>query len=640
MAKFNWDENLPPAKWEKKEDPDYWERRRQQARFSSSSGILIGKDLSTGLPFHISPSQLSTHMHVLGASGVGKSFFLEGILKLLILQGQGVCLIDPHGDLYHRLLEFCTWLHFHHPEKGIAQRLIPFDIAERQHIFGFNPVARNARVMTYQVVALIEAIRKVWGQESFDSTPRLARWLFNTAYAIIERELTLLQAKHLIDPKPNEQREAIAGRIQNPDIRAEWDYISALREKERNEFMESSFNRLRPFVMNEVISLIVGRKERVIDFPSLLNDRKILLVNLARQNTIADDYQQMLGTMLVNEILTAAFARPRGQRAPFFLAIDEFSRFVTKDICEILDGGRKFGLHLILAHQHLNQLKQKDPEVYYSTLINARLKSVFGGLGEEDLDLMSRELFTGELDPDLVKQEIWHSVFEPVETTRTITSYSDSSSSGSSYGNVSHYSLQNSELYIPGSGLFASPELTSTTSGKGSGSGRSEARQESYSSGSTTTEVPWYEFHKTSELSSREFRHIEEQLFIKKAQLKLQPNQHHTFLMPDKPVQILKTGTLKDYGKKITDRQRVEFMDEIYNRAGIFDSPERILLEQQAMEDRLLKESQPQIIIETTVEAEAEPEPRRKPRTRPKKPKQNPYEAVPPLSSKDPDSEE
>jgi type IV secretory pathway TraG/TraD family ATPase VirD4 len=76
----------------------------------------------------------------------------------------------------------------------------------------------------------------------------------------------------------------------------------------------------------------------------------------------------------VNELITAAFARRPDERTPFYLFLDEFQHLVTKDMCEILDGGRKFGLHLILAHQHLNQLKEKDAEVYYSVLTNARLK--------------------------------------------------------------------------------------------------------------------------------------------------------------------------------------------------------------------------------------------------------------------------
>src|SRR5205085_1542511 len=202
---------------------------------------------------------------------------------------------------------------------------------------------------------------------------------------------------------------------------------------------------IRLFVNHEIIQPIIGQTTRTIDFPSVLDQHKILLVNLAGQGAISGDEQQLLGTLFVNELLTAAFARPKTRRAPFYLAIDEFQHFVTKDICEILDGGRKFGLHLILAHQLLNQLKARDPEVYYSTLTNSRTKVVFGGMNDEDLDILSRELFTGEFDPDEIKDEIWQTKFRPVETTRTIASHSSgessSESSAVSSGEVSHQSL-------------------------------------------------------------------------------------------------------------------------------------------------------------------------------------------------------
>ena len=152
---------------------------------------------------------------------------MEGILKELILAGRGVCLIDPHGDLYHRLLDFCAYIDQVKPALKLSRRVIPFDVAETQQVLGFNPVARNARVMTYQVVALMEAIRKCWGQATFQETPRLARWRFNAAYAVVDSKLTLLQTRHLLDTKSNQYRPAIIRRISNPDIKSEWEWLSS-----------------------------------------------------------------------------------------------------------------------------------------------------------------------------------------------------------------------------------------------------------------------------------------------------------------------------------------------------------------------------------------------------------------------------
>src|SRR5262249_46551398 len=155
------------------------------------------------------------------------------------------------------------------------------------------------------------------------------------------------------------RRLAIIDRITSPAIAGEWSWLSGMRDEKRNEFIESTYNRIRVFLQHEVLRLILGQQLRTIDFNNVLSGRKILLVNLAQQNVIPKDFQQLLGTLLVNELLTAAFARPQDRRTPFYLFLDEFSNFVTKDICEVLDAGRKFGLHLILAHQHLHQLKQR-----------------------------------------------------------------------------------------------------------------------------------------------------------------------------------------------------------------------------------------------------------------------------------------
>ena len=363
----------------------------------------------------------------------------------------------------------------------------------------------------------------------------------------------------------------------------------------REERIESTLNRIKPFVEHEIIRPILGQCTNTLDFPAVLRERKILLVNLARQNAISEDNQHLLGTLVVNELLTAAFARAPQERTPFFVFIDEFSHFVTKDTCEILDGGRKFGLHLTLAHQHLAQLKEKDPEVYYSTLTNARSKVVFGGLNDEDVDLIAKELFTGEFDPDLVKDEIWHRGFAPVETTRTVRAQSSSESSGESHGEVSHSSLVSSDVFIPGSDFWSAPNFASTSRASGSGSGSSRAQQSSYSSGTTETTVPFYEFHEYRELTSRSFRSLEEQLYLKKAQLKRQPNQHAAVLLPGEKVQMIKVATLREL--PVTERQCEEFRQSCIEAAGCYKSPEKAEAELVALEEKLLSEAKPTITV-------------------------------------------
>src|SRR5262249_41037080 len=154
--------------------------------------------------------------------------------------------------------------------------------------------------------------------------------LFNVAYALISAGVTFIQAQHLVNPGPSAVRTAIAGRIGNPRIRAEWEWLESMKIDKREERIESTLNRIKPFVEDEIIRPILGQYTNTVDFPGILNGRKILLVNLARQNAISEDNQHLLGTLIVNELLTAAFARPLKDRPPFFVFIDEFSHFVTK----------------------------------------------------------------------------------------------------------------------------------------------------------------------------------------------------------------------------------------------------------------------------------------------------------------------
>jgi hypothetical protein len=265
--------------------------------------------------------------------------------------------------------------------------------------------------------------------------------------------------------------------------------------------------------------------------------------------------------------------------------MDEFQHFASKDICEILDGGRKFGLHLILAHQHLSQLREKEPEVYYSTMTNARTKVVFGGMMDEDLRILADELFTGELDPDEIKDEIWRVALRPVESTRLVRSDSGSEGGGDSQSSISHESL--SELYIPDSDFL--------TVSAGKSSGVAEGTSSSWQRSHSEALVPWYEYHEESELSSRTFRSLEEQLYIKKAQLKRQTRQHAAVLIPDRSVEFIKTPTLKEFIVK--NRHLEEFKHECFESAGFYKSPVEAEREITTLEAQLLR---PESIIITT----------------------------------------
>src|SRR5260370_29745310 len=271
----NWD-SLSLARWQQSQPPaDHWDRKLQQARLVPPAGLLLGSNLATSQPVFLTPALLATHLQILGSTGVGKTFLMEALIKSLIMQGFSVTVIDPNADLYHRLLAFCAWLSLQKPALQLSRRVVPFDVADNRNIIGFNPVARNARVMTYQVVALMESIRKAWGQGSFEETPRLARWLFNVAYALVSANLTLVQAQHLVNPASNPMRSAITARIGNPRIRAEWEWLEAAKIDRPGERVESTLNRIKPLVAHGWRRPLLWRAPNTMEFPTVMAEIEV-----------------------------------------------------------------------------------------------------------------------------------------------------------------------------------------------------------------------------------------------------------------------------------------------------------------------------------------------------------------------------
>ena len=557
--------------------------------------IRIGTT-AAGLPFSLRLSQLGIHTHIVGGSGVGKSYLMEAICKQLIPLPVSQFVLTPHADLYEHLIDYCTYLYLTQPELELHKRVIPFDVAETRNYLGFNPVQPNARTLAYQAQGVTEAVRKCWSQESFDETPRLSRWLYNTAWAMIETGATFLQARDLLHPAPNPIRQAIINLLQDPFIRAEWEYVSQANPAFRDQHLESCFNRIVRFVQYDLIRKMLGQHTHPLDFSSVLRDRKIFLANLASQGVIHRPGQHLLGTLLINELLTAALAQPTDQRSPVYVFADEFQHFVTKDMCTILDEGRKHLITLTLGHQHLAQLKEKDPELYASVLVNARTKIVFGGSSEEDLNILAPELH--RLNPDEIKDEVQRTYFRPLERSRVVTSYGE----GTSLGTVNHAGLMAGSSQVPGSELWSLP------SGQYSHSS-ALARQKSSAQHWSDSRVPFYELRPERELSSRAFRQLEEQLYIRKAQMKWQPPQYCQILAPGQLVQMVRVGTLKDFSKLITDRHRQEFLAACFESAGCFKSPEEVEREIAALRTKLLSAANPPIEITSKQTPTQNPQP-------------------------------
>jgi hypothetical protein len=390
--------------------------------------IVIGKD-EDGKSIRLGERELETHIHGIGASRTGKSKLIECIARGLIRNRQGFCLIDPHGFLYEDLVR---WLAYLRPKREI----ILFEPSAGDRVVGFNPFKRREEeALSTLVDRRVQATVKVWGAESTNATPRLEKWLHNLYWAFMEQGYSLDVARYFLLWQEKAMRTHLVNAIQSPTARAQWEALSSL--KNLQDFwghIESAENRLlvrflEPLQVRRVMGLTMNN----IDLEDIIENGKILLVNLQpKRNLLSWENARLIGTLLLSEFWE--IARERGQgtggRAPsdFFLILDEFPLLLTPDIPEMLNQAAKYGIHLMLFHQHLAQLKKRDEETFSSVMTNARIKAVFGGLTREDARIMAEEMFPGQIDLKRVKFLIEQTKFWPVYSRDTV--YMSGSGSG------------------------------------------------------------------------------------------------------------------------------------------------------------------------------------------------------------------
>jgi hypothetical protein len=349
-----------------------------------------------------------THLHVVGATGVGKSKFLEHLIRQDIRNhgrsGCGLLMIDRHGPVYDGIMR---WLARYDPEAELP--VVPIDLRREDVIVAYNPLRARSAAPPVVAANVVDSIAHVWGAGAVTETPRFAhigRLVVRTLYA---HGLTLAEAPALLTPKPSPLRDALGERSTGLD-HDKWDYVRDLKPTERLTSLESSINRFDPFAQTPLLCTMLGQPGRSLDLGRVLARGYIVLVAAASERAkISDDDARVFATLLLSDLWTAA--KERGKRdsvRPFYLYLDEFQEFVTPTIAKSLDQARGFGLHLTLAHQFPKQLKNAGPhgeQLYDSVMENARNKVAFHLA--YDLEEMTRSLFQGTLNPDEVKHQLW-----------------------------------------------------------------------------------------------------------------------------------------------------------------------------------------------------------------------------------------
>ena len=466
----------------------------------NSRKILIGH--ADGRKVYLGPERRAVHTHVMGASGQGKSKFLEHCIQQDILAGHGVCLIDPEGDLYESIVEFCASIRVHE-----TRQVHLFDPTEPDWRFRFNPLhVHEGEKPRHRVDNVIEALAQVWGGEDSRSTPAIRTTLRGIFTILVARGYTLAEAFYLTSSvDPIRIVEYLTDSITDPvmeEIWQGWNTTARDPRTRREHTIEFGGSRRRfgELLADAEIREIFATYSNPIDFKQCMDNGDIVLINLSPE-AMGDDPARAFGALFVREMFYCASRREpkEAQLKPFYAYIDECGDFLTNDISKILARSRKRGFHVILAHQWLEQLRERGDSIYHGVM-GIQNKVIFGGISDEDAVIMADQLFRNEYDLEvpvesLIKptvvgyQRIWlnnwsqsHSTSQ-TETLSESAGESESSAAGASAGTSV---VQNYD----GDGFPTATYSITTSNGttEVDSRGATTARGHSMSSGTTDTE--------------------------------------------------------------------------------------------------------------------------------------------------------
>jgi len=340
--------------------------------------------------FGIKKDDRRKHLYIIGKTGTGKSTMIANMAINDMKNGEGVAVIDPHGDLTDILLDFVPSFRIND-----VALLDPSDI---DYPFHLNPLEVKDQAFRELVASGIVAIfyklyHYSWG-------PRLEYILRNTILTLLHvPQSTLLQVPELLT---NEKyREKIVSTMGDQVLKNFWlNEFNKMSPQMRSEAVSPILNKVGQFLSSQTIRNIVGSPVSTIDLESMMNEGKIVIVNLS-QGKLGEDSSALLGAMIITKIQLASMNRVYQQeteRRDFYLYVDEFQNFATTSFIKILSEARKYRLDLTLANQYIGQI---DEEVQKAIFGNAGSLAAFG-VGATDARILAKEFGSKYEEDELV----------------------------------------------------------------------------------------------------------------------------------------------------------------------------------------------------------------------------------------------
>lgn len=346
--------------------------------------------------FGIKRNDRPRHMYVIGKTGMGKSTMLENMIIQDIQNGEGLAVVDPHGDLVEKVIDFV-------PEHRLDD-VIYFNPADMNFPIAFNIVEQvDDEYKNLIANGLVGVFKKIWA-DSWG--PRLEYILINCILSLLDYPgATLLDVTRvLVDPG---YRKKVIKKIKDPIVRQFWvNEYNNYSEKFRNEAIAPIQNKVGQFLSSSLIRNIVGQEHSTIDVRKEMDNGKILLMNLSK-GRIGEENAALLGAMMITRIQLAAMSRvdiPEWQRRDFYLYVDEFQNFSTESFASILSEARKYRLNITMAHQYIEQLSD---EVKAAVFGNVGTMAAFR-VGATDAEELEKEFQPTFMQEDIVKLPAFH----------------------------------------------------------------------------------------------------------------------------------------------------------------------------------------------------------------------------------------
>ncbi len=380
-------------------------------------GLYLGKSVYRGVSrsVFIGDNDRRRHIYIIGKTGVGKSELMSDMVLQDIRSGKGVCFIDPH-DTVEKILELIP------PER--AEDVIYFDPSDTDRPMGLNMLAARTEEQQHFVVnSIIGLMYKLYDPHKTGIIgPRFEHAIRNAMLTVMcDEGATFVEVvRALTDAKFVQE---LLPRVKDPMVKRYWtDQIAQTADFHKSEVLDYIVSKFGRFVTNKMMRNIIGQSESAFDFRKVMDEGKILLINLAK-GKIGEENSNFLGLVLVPKILIAAMSRqdmPEKQRRDFYLYVDEFQNFATPDFAQILSEARKYRLNLTVANQFIGQVEEEVKNAVFGnvgTLMTFRV-------GVTDANYLQHEFQPTFSENDLINVEKYHVFIKTIVNNEPVPAFS------------------------------------------------------------------------------------------------------------------------------------------------------------------------------------------------------------------------